>query len=63
MSFTNQKVCASISAAWRTILGQDTEPQIALNELVPSEYVCVCEWLNVTTVVQCFGWSVDWKRH
>ena len=55
--------------ACRSVLEQDTEPQIAPDEqLVPcmaasviSVYECVCEWGNLACIVKCFELSLEWK--
>ena len=44
-------------AACRSVLEQDTKPQIAPDkddlawQPLPSVYECVCEWVNVTSIV------------
>ena len=52
------------AACW-SVLEQDSEPQIAPGEqlahCMPLVCECVCEWVNVTSVVKRLERSVDWK--
>ena len=50
----------------QSILEQDTEPQIAPDELVSTLHgsffhQCMNKCVNVTSVVKHFEWPVDWK--